>query len=171
MYEYKKRPSRLKNTIILTILVIVVAASSIFIYDMYTNINVYSSEQDQTSKAIRLSYEEQENGEENKNDITQVLENTVECVVGISKIKNKGNAILDSNATEELGLGSGIIVSENGYIVTNWHVAGNKYSSCYITLENGNTYNRKCCMGRFGFRFSYCKNKCIQIKILKFGRF
>ena len=34
-----------------------------------------------------------------------------------------------------------MIVSENGYILTNWHVAGNKYSNCYITLENGKSYN------------------------------
>ena len=48
---------------------------------------------------------------------------------------------MDSNATEELGLGSGIIVSDNGYILTNWHVAGDKYSSCYVTLENGEIYS------------------------------
>ena len=33
-----------------------------------------------------------------------------------------------------------MIVSENGYIITNKHVAGNKYSSCYVTLENGKMY-------------------------------
>ena len=34
-----------------------------------------------------------------------------------------------------------MIVSENGYILTNWHVAGEKYSTCYITLENAKTVN------------------------------
>lgn len=40
-----------------------------------------------------------------------------------------------------LSLGTGIIIADNGYIVTNWHLAGNKYSSCYITLEDGSVYN------------------------------
>lgn len=40
-----------------------------------------------------------------------------------------------------LSLGTGIIISDNGYIITNWHLAGNKYSSCYVTLEDGTVYN------------------------------
>lgn len=34
----------------------------------------------------------------------------------------------------------GVIVTDNGYILTNHHVAGNKYSSCYVTLEDGKVY-------------------------------
>ena len=37
-------------------------------------------------------------------------------------------------------MGSGVIVSENGYILTNEHVSGAKYSKCYVTLENGEEY-------------------------------
>lgn len=40
-----------------------------------------------------------------------------------------------------MGLGTGIIVTEDGYILTNEHVSGEKYSSCYVTLENGKNYN------------------------------
>ena len=91
---------------------------------------------------MRLDYHgTDQNQEEKETDITEILENTVKSVVGISKIKNAGGSIFSNNSTEELGLGTGIIVSDNGYILTNWHLAGNKYSSCYITLENGNSYN------------------------------
>ena len=56
MYKYQKRPSKLRKIITLTILIIIVAAISIFIYDMYINIDVYSSYQnDQDNQAIRLS--------------------------------------------------------------------------------------------------------------------
>lgn len=137
MYEYKKRQSKFKRVMLTFFLIIVVAASSIFIYDMYVNIDVYSTEQNE-NQFIRLSNSQEETEEE---DITKVLDKTIKCVVGISKIKNTGSSIFLNNSTSELGLGTGMIISENGYILTNWHVAGNKYSNCYITLENGNVYN------------------------------
>lgn len=141
MYEYKKRPSKLKKFLIYFILSIIISALSIFIYDMYVNIDVYSAEQNnENAEIVRLSNIEQlDNSEEQ--DITKTLENTIKCVVGISKIKNTGSSIFLNNSTSELGLGTGMIVSDNGYILTNWHVAGDKYSNCYVTLENGNIYN------------------------------
>ena len=39
-----------------------------------------------------------------------------------------------------MGLGTGVIVSSNGYIISNCHVTGEKLSTCYITLANGYTY-------------------------------
>ena len=142
MYEYKKRPSKIKKVITLIALILIVGATAIFIYDMYINIDVYSSGQENSgSQAIRLSYEEDSNTEQNQEDITNILENTIKSVVGISKIKNSGSSIFLNNSTSDLGLGTGMIISEDGYILTNWHVAGNKYSNCYITLENGNSYN------------------------------
>ena len=141
MYEYKKRPSKLKKFLIYFILIIIVSALSIFIYDMYVNIDVYSTEQNnENNNAVRMSNIEQMKNEDEK-DITKILEETIKCVVGISKIKNNGSSIFLNNSTAELGLGTGMIVSDKGYILTNWHVAGNKYSNCYVTLENGNVYN------------------------------
>ena len=40
-----------------------------------------------------------------------------------------------------IGNGSNLLVSDNGYILTNEHVAGSKYSNVYVTLENGMKYN------------------------------
>lgn len=61
-------------------------------------------------------------------------------MVGISKIKENGSSIFLSNASDKLGLGTGIVISEDGYILTNQHVAGNKYSNCYVTLDSGREY-------------------------------
>lgn len=38
------------------------------------------------------------------------------------------------------GLGTGVIITSDGYILSNEHVTGSKYSKCYVTLENGNNY-------------------------------
>ena len=83
-------------------------------------------------------YNENEKQEKNESDI---IEQAVKSVVGISKLKQGGNSIFLGNSEEKLGLGSGVIITENGYIITNQHVVGNKYSNCYVTLENGQTYD------------------------------
>ena len=69
-------------------------------------------------------------------NLSDVIEKVNNCVVGISKLKNKGSTIFLENSTATLGLGTGFIVSENGYIITNEHVSGEKYSTCYVTLED-----------------------------------
>ena len=141
MYEYRRRESKLKRVFITILLMLIVAAVSIFLYDMYVDIDVYSSEQpNQNPGATRVLYN-QEIQTNSNDDNTNTLENTIKCVVGISKIKNTGNSIFLNNSTESLGLGTGMIVSENGYILTNWHVAGDKYSKCYVTLESGKVDN------------------------------
>jgi len=48
-----------------------------------------------------------------------------------------GTSIFSDGSEVLLGLGTGIIVSEDGYILTNWHVAGNRNATSYVTLEDG----------------------------------
>ena len=79
--------------------------------------------------------------EEESKNVADVIEETVESVVGISKLKNAGDSIFSNSTESQLGLGTGVIVTENGYILSNEHVTGSKYSKCYVTLENGNSYN------------------------------
>ena len=73
-------------------------------------------------------------------DISTLIENVNNAVVGISKIANKGTTIFLQDGASNLGLGTGFIVSKDGYIVTNQHVSGEKNSTCYVTLENGKNY-------------------------------
>ena len=82
-----------------------------------------------------------ESEEEKSQTIADMLEETTRKVVGISKLKNTGSSIFSSSTENDLGLGTGIIVSTDGYILSNEHVTGSKYSKCYVTLENGNTYD------------------------------
>ena len=135
MYEYRRKNNRFMRFLVIVCLMVLVSALSIYIYDMYSKIEVYSYEDTSAGSVLKVSYKK-ELGDVDKLDM---LENVTKCVVGISKIKNNGSTIFLNNSTKELGLGTGFIVSENGYIVTNYHVAGDKYSTCYVTLENGET--------------------------------
>ena len=82
-----------------------------------------------------------EKEKESNKTITDLLEDSIDCVVGISRIKDAGNTIFLNDGVNKLGLGSGIIVTEDGYILTNEHVSGSKYGKCYVTFENGSSYN------------------------------
>lgn len=132
MYKNKKG----KKILVTIIMILVLLTIIIGIYKIYANIdiNTYDDEVivDKTSKEII---------DDNNKDITEILEYTNSSVVGISKIKDKGNTIFLQDGATKLGLGSGVIVSEDGYILTNEHVSGEKYSKCYVTLENGTTHN------------------------------
>ena len=137
MYEYTRRPSRFKKIILIFLCLATVSASSIFFYSMYISKNKKNPTINSNINATRLYNE----NIESKNEISKSLEDITKSIVGISKIKNKGISALDLNAPEELGLGSGVIFSEKGYIITNWHIVGSKYNTCYVTLENGEIYN------------------------------
>lgn len=58
-------------------------------------------------------------------------------VVGISVLKVDSNSIFDQNAAEKWGVGSGVIVSQDGYILTNHHVAGGKNKRIVVSLIDG----------------------------------
>jgi len=169
MYSYQKRESKLKKIISTIILIIVVSAASIFLYDMYLKIEVTPKNfvSQENLDAVRLSNNNQADNEQEK--IVNILEYSCKCVVGISKIRNVGESILDNNATTNLGLGSGIIVSNDGYIVTNWHVAGNKYSNCYVTLEDGEIYNGSILWADSNLDLAIVKIKANGLDYLSFG--
>ena len=99
------------------------------------------AEQDIIKQLSTIQEQTVEEVQENSTKIADVIEKTTQSVVGISKLKNVGNSIFSNNTAEELGLGTGIIVTENGYILSNEHVTGSKYSKCYVTLEDGKTYD------------------------------
>ena len=79
------------------------------------------------------------------------------------------DSIFLNNSASDLGLGTGMIVSENGYVLTNWHVAGNKYSNCYITLENGKSYNGSVVWADSDLDLAIVKINATGLQYLKLG--
>ena len=78
---------------------------------------------------------------ENSKTVTEMIAGMNNSVVGISKVQNSGTSIFSDDNITSLGLGTGLIVTKNGYILTNAHVSGEKYSKCYVTLVDGKTYD------------------------------
>ena len=112
MYEYKRKTGKLKRTIIFIFLMEIVSVLSIYIYRMYINIDINLQDEElEKQSATRLS--QNITKETKQEDITDILEKTIKCVVGISKIKNTGNSIFLNNSTQKLGLGTGIIITDN----------------------------------------------------------
>lgn len=96
-----------------------------------------------TIQGMRTNYQitnSVETEEKEETTIQEKIEQINHAVVGISKIKNTESTIFLAYGAEELGLGTGIMISEKGYLLTNAHVAGEKYSSCYVTFDLGNRY-------------------------------
>lgn len=58
-------------------------------------------------------------------------------VVGISVLKVDGKSLFDKNKEEKWGIGSGVIMTPNGYILTNNHVAGGKNKRIVVSLADG----------------------------------
>lgn len=140
MYRYDKKRIRIKKVFMSIILFISISVGSIASYEIYmTNEQIKQAKQ-RLPEVQRVS-QEVEIVEENEQNISDIINETLQTVVGISKIKNSGTSIFGADSATQLGLGTGVIISEDGYIVTNEHVSGAKYSSCYVTLENGDVYN------------------------------
>lgn len=85
-------------------------------------------------------------------DFTDAAENTVHAVVHVKNLSYRttpSNPLLDffygykgGQTQAQIGMGSGVIISEDGYIVTNNHVIANA-SELEVTLNNNQTYSAK----------------------------
>lgn len=137
----RRKMSNRKKIIIISVLAMALWIFMFYLYTTYQNIEINPSNYETTRTQSTLEAQIVESVEENSQKVADVLEETTEKVVGISKLKNTGNSILSKSSENELGLGTGFIVSSDGYIVSNEHVTGSKYSKCYITLENGSNYD------------------------------
>lgn len=165
MYKVKKSSKqKLKNLALIFVIIVLTSISSIFCYKIYEGIqiNTYETQGVEATKTIKSVEAMKEQGTQ----ITEVIEKVTSCVVGISKIKNAGSTIFLKDGASQLGLGTGVIVSENGYILSNEHVTGSKYSNCYVTLENGRSYTANVVWSDSNLDLSICK---ISVKNLPYA--
>lgn len=169
MQKYKRIKRKTKKVgknffivfIVLTIIILIVS-----LFRLYLRIDVKNNNENLKIQRTNKEIQREENKEKT---IEEIIEDVNLSVVGISKIKEMGSAIFAEKGIEKLGLGTGIIVASNGYIATNRHVSGDKYSNCYVTLENGNTYDAKVVWADETLDLSIVKINLTGLKSVKFG--
>lgn len=137
----KRKKSNEKKVIIIAILAMAVWIFVFYLYTTYKNIEIETEKYEATRTLSTPTTQTVEKTEQESQKVADIIEETTRKVVGISKLKNAGNSILSKSTESELGLGTGIIVTEDGYILSNEHVTGERYSKCYITLESGINYD------------------------------
>lgn len=160
----KKKSHLFRNIILFIISAIFLLSFSYYIYTTYSNIEM-SSEYD----ISKISTSNNSVSTTTNLDISNMLEDVSNCVVGISKIKSHSTSIFSTSSLNDLGIGTGIIVSNNGYILSNCHVTGEKFSTCYVTLENGNTYDATVLWCNSELDLSVSKINASGLNYVKFG--
>lgn len=126
---------------IITFFLIIAWIAAFLLLNTYSRAQTNTSNY-QTTRLESTNYSENvKNIEEKNKKISDVIENVTKSVVGISKLKSTGSSILSNSDEGKLGLGTGVIVSSKGYILSNQHLTGEKYSKCFVTLEDGKSYD------------------------------
>ena len=166
MHSYKKAKSRFRSLILIFFIIISTGIFSICLYKIYENIDVYTYDTE-SSYTAEKTIKTIDEVKQQSTQIADIVENVTPCVVGISKLKDAGSTIFLEDSPNSLGLGTGVIVTDNGYILSNEHVTGERYSNCYVTLENGKTYTASVVWSDSSIDLSLSK---INIKGLKYAQ-
>lgn len=141
MKKTRRNNKKLKRFILIILIIFLVFIFCFFLYNIYDSIDIKESNYQTTKLKSTEVAQTVENATKESKTVSENMEETIKSVVGISKLKNAGTSILNQSNEEDLGLGTGVVVTQNGYILSNEHVTGSKYSSCYITLEDGQNYD------------------------------
>ena len=170
MKNKKNKKNKASKVVISLFVLILVGLIGYNLYIMYQNIEL-SNDSKKKKKRTTLSTDDSQTVEtviQNSKTVADMLETVTESVVGISKLTNTGGSILNNVSSEELGLGTGMMVSDNGYILSNSHVTGEKYSTCYVTI-NENTYKGTVVWSDSNLDLSIIKVQINNVSYVEFG--
>lgn len=140
MYIYSNRRERSGGKILITIVLTVIITVGTIKFFSETDSNVQN---DNSKTGVqRLAEIEEKNNviideKMEDKDFVSIISENMPSVVGVSVLKPDGTGILDFDVTEKWGIGTGIILSAKGYILTNQHLASKLNMSVTITLDNG----------------------------------
>ena len=164
-----KKKRKIVKTIITTSIILLFSVGTYYVFKIYQNIEIVDN---YTAKKTKLSTIDEQNVEsvtEKSTSTADMIEKVTKSVCGISKLSNAGGSILSTATETELGLGTGIIVSSDGYILSNSHVTGEKYSTCYVTIEDKDTYTGTVVWSDSGLDLSITKINANDLIVATYG--
>ena len=127
------------------------AICSIYIYDQFFRTRETPERITETTRLIPTNYTINTNGyAAESTDFTEAAEKTVNAVVHVKNTSTSKDNLPsfyhyfygEEDLPERIGTGSGVIVSPDGYIITNYHVIENN-STIEITTNNNKTFTAK----------------------------
>ena len=135
----KQQKNQISKLIFIIFSIFLISIIGYILYTMYMDIEIKDTGYKVQRTSSTTNSSDINNQTEKQISTEDMLENVTQSVVGISRFTNAGGSILNNVSSDDLGLGTGIIVSDNGYILSNSHVTGDKFSICYVTIDE-NTY-------------------------------
>lgn len=108
------------------------------------------------------------NPNDDLSNVTAVSKKSMSCVVGITTIELKNNWF--SGIQEVQGVGSGIIVNSNGYILTNSHVIGDgKAADIKVQYKDGTKENAEIIWFEQALDLAIIKTKSTNLPVAELG--
>lgn len=129
---YETRKNKSLGIALILVLLVVIIAILISLIKIIENNSVDSS-----YKNIEATGTDTVDSEFSPKDLAK---NSGYSVVGISKLNEKNTSVFVENSEEKLGIGSGLILTSNGLILSNCETTGGKGETCFVTLKNGTIY-------------------------------
>ncbi len=166
----KKRSGKIIRTVVIMAIIMITITIFFYLVKMYNNIEIVDNYMAETTKQSTNNEQNVESLIEKSKSTADIIEDITKSVCGVSKLSNVGGAILSEASEAELGLGTGIIVSNNGYILSNSHVTGEKFSTCYVTIEDKNTYTGTVVWSDLGLDLSIIKINSNNLKAANIGK-
>lgn len=136
MYVYKNKVNRRKRFMSI-FFTFIVAASGSYLAQTYLS---YRFGNEKNIERLSNNYMREDEIVLKSNYLksrADVIEECMKSVVGISMLKPNDESLFDTLLTEKWGLGTGIVVSEDGYILTNQHLARKTNTKLIVNLEDG----------------------------------
>ncbi len=146
MYIYSHNDNKRNNkpkiflTVVLTIFITVVVIENIIILIGEGRENYAATRLSATNEYLNL---EKYANTKTESSSASVIENVKDVTVGIGFLKPDKDSILDKDVTSKWGMGTGIVVTRNGYILTNQHLAQNIGARMVVSLNDGTTAQGK----------------------------
>ena len=105
----------------------------------------------------------------NEIDKESLIKNSLYSIVSISKVREKSTINFSKENKEKLGMCSGIVISEEGYVLTNRHISGGLYSKCYVNVLNGAVYEAEVVWEDEYLDLAILKTNAIKLPSLSFA--